>query len=135
VRVFYGDATTVNHYDKNETNSKKFFLLLKDDKIHADIIWGEGSEHSSYLEEVGRLEARAKVLANGSIELESAKCFYSNTPYEDWKGVLEFKGDRRYEAEKAVYHWHGWGRQSSGDLLMDLVELEQGKTLGQQGIE
>lgn len=49
IRVFYGDATTINHYDKNETNSRKFFLLLKEDKLHGDIIWGEGSEHSSYL--------------------------------------------------------------------------------------
>lgn len=49
LRIFHGEATTINHYDKNETYSQKFFLLLKGDKLHGDIIWGKGTEHSSYL--------------------------------------------------------------------------------------
>lgn len=96
IRVLYGDATTINHYDKNETNSRKFFLLIKEDKMHGDIIWGEGSEHSSYLEEVGRLEGKVSFTQNGSIVFEDVKCFYSNTPYEEWKGVLESKGKGKF---------------------------------------
>jgi hypothetical protein len=129
IRIFYGHATTINHYDKNETKSRPFYILLKGSKLHGDIIWGGGSEHSTYLEEVGRLDGNVKLNSNLNIELADVKCFYSNSPYEDWKGTLEFKGNREYSAEKSIYVWFGWGRESSGDLLLNLRELQQGKSL------
>jgi hypothetical protein len=58
---------------------------LKGDLIHGDIIWGEGSEHSSYLEEVGRIHGKVKIEGN-KIVFEEIRCEYSNSPYEIWRG-------------------------------------------------
>jgi hypothetical protein len=49
VRMLYGTACTINHHDQNKTDSKSCFILLIGNKIHGDIVWGEGTEHSSYL--------------------------------------------------------------------------------------
>ncbi len=40
IRVLYGTACTINHYDKNKTDSKPCFILLIGDKIYGDIVWG-----------------------------------------------------------------------------------------------
>lgn len=62
VRVFWGKGFTINDYDENLTDCRGFFYILMDDNLIGDIIWGEGSEHSSYNDEVGRVYGKVKIL-------------------------------------------------------------------------
>ena len=93
VRVFYGTAKTVNHYDKNVTNSLPFFLLTRNQQMRADIIWGGGTKHDSYESEVGRVTGKISIEGNGDIVLMDCRCEYSNSPREEWNGMLKLEGD------------------------------------------
>ena len=60
-RVFWSKGSTINDYDQNLTESRGFFYIMKDDNLVGDIIWGGGSEHDSYVDEVARAQGKVQL--------------------------------------------------------------------------
>lgn len=120
--VYSGHAQTINHYDHNETNSQLCYFLLRGNVLHGDVVWGGGTEHSSYEGEVGRGDGKVEVGTDGSLEFLDFKCYYSNSPVELWLGKLENDGGELVTVG-STYEWAGWGRKSSGILNIRLKQM------------
>lgn len=90
-------------------------------KFIGDIIWGGGSEHDTYIEEVGRCSGTVTFLENNNFAYSSGYgAKYSNSPNEEWSGTFVSTGERTFALQNGRYLWHGWGKNSSGTLLLDL---------------
>lgn len=61
IRVFWAFASTLNDYDENLTKSRPFFYILDSDVLKGDVIWGGGTQHDSYVDEVCRASGKVKV--------------------------------------------------------------------------
>jgi hypothetical protein len=49
--VFWGKGAAINDVDHNLTKARGFYCILKEnDQFIGDIIWGDGTEHSSYVD-------------------------------------------------------------------------------------
>jgi hypothetical protein len=66
---------------------------------------------------------------DGSLELTDYKFKYSNSPNENWFGTYKFEGQGKFTLEEGRYDWFGWGRESSGKLIMELREVKPGDNL------
>jgi len=75
-----GKGCAVNDFDQNQTRARSFFCVLKGDHLIGDIVWGDGSVHSSYTDEVGRGHGKARLQEDGSLELLDYRFTYSNSP-------------------------------------------------------
>jgi hypothetical protein len=102
------------------THSENFFYILTNNYIRGDIVWGRGSVHNTYLGEVGRVTGCVTLRENDEFDFGVGfGAVYSNTPTEDWSGNFKKVGEKLI-LEKGKYLWHGWGRNSSGTLNMEL---------------
>jgi len=120
-RIFWAEASTVNDYDGNLCKSQGFFYILRENTIFGDLIWGEGTAHNTYNEEVGRATGQVKInTENGDMEYLTYGSKYSNTPHEEWFGTFKNQMDGYYILHCGRYNWHGWGRNSSGTLQIKL---------------
>ena len=103
--------------------------MLKGDQLIGDIIWGDGTAHSTYADEVGRGQGKAKLQEDGSLELIDYHFTYSNGPHELWGGIYRYKGGQKFEFENGHYDWQFGNRNSSGKLVIELKEIKKGDTL------
>lgn len=76
-------------------------------KFIGDIIWGGGSQHDSYIEEVGRCSGTVTAMEGKDFAyVHGYECKYSNGPHEDWSGTFTSTGDRTFALQHGRYMWH-----------------------------